>query len=54
MQTDASVAGLAEKLAAVAPDSEDREARIARVKDNAKAAFDELEEMESKAGAGPN
>jgi hypothetical protein len=51
MPTDQSVAQLAEKLKASAPAGEDQQAKIAAVRDRAKAAFDELEAMEDKKAA---
>ncbi|MCC7385264.1 MAG: LPP20 family lipoprotein [Deltaproteobacteria bacterium] len=47
MDTDQSVAQLAERLQQAAP-SEDREEKIAEVRERAQAAFDELEAMEEK------
>ena len=47
MPTDRSVQEFAEKLAAVAPE-EDNKDRIERVKENARLAFEELEAMEDK------
>jgi hypothetical protein len=49
MPTDKSVQEFAEKLKQVAPlESPDAESRIARVKENARLAFDELEKMEAQ------
>jgi hypothetical protein len=51
MDTNQSVAELAEKLKQVAPEAEGREEKIAEVRDRAEAAFEELEKMEQR-GAG--
>lgn len=53
MPTDQSVAQLAEKLKAVHP-AEGDQGKIERVRDRAKAAFDELETMESKKAGAPS
>jgi hypothetical protein len=47
MPTDQSVAQLAEKLKAANPNEDDK-SKIEKVKERAKAAFDELEQMENK------
>jgi hypothetical protein len=47
MPTDQSVAQLAEKLKAAHPEADDAE-KIEKVRERAKAAFDELESMEAK------
>ncbi len=49
MSTSQSVAQLADKLKE-AYQGEDREAQVARVRDRAQAAFDELEAMEARGG----
>lgn len=51
MPTDQSVAQLAEKLKAAHPEADDAE-KIEKVRERAKAAFDELETMEAKKASG--
>lgn len=51
MPTDQSVAQLAEKLKEAHPESDDAE-KIEKVRERAKAAFDELESMEAKQASG--